>query len=175
MVRGAGARRDADGDGYGLLHAIMASAANKDAWGVPKVQWNPCQNEGAQKAPTQHQPRPACVSELQTIIGTMAEKYQLPIALMGWCALRFGGTVALERADLDVTRRSIQIRKGVVRVEGERRLETPKNRETRVVHYPPHLDAMVKRRLTTYAEPGRAGKLITSGAGEYLSQSTLNG
>jgi len=160
---------------YGLLHAILASAAKKNMRGVSKIQWNPCQIEGAQKAPTQHQARPASVAELQTIIGAMTEKYQLPIALMGWCALRFGETVALERGDLDVERRSIQIRKGVVRVEGERRLDTPKNGKTRVVHYPPHLDAIVKRHLTLYADPGRAGKLFTSGTGEYLSQSTLNG
>jgi integrase len=73
----------------------------------------------------------------------MMDRYQLPIALMGWCALRFGETVALERADVDLVRRAIQIKKGVVRVEGERRLDTPKNRRTRVVHYPPHLDDMV--------------------------------
>jgi integrase len=105
----------------------------------------------------------------------MMERYQLPIALMGWCALRFGETVALERADVDVVRRSIQIKKGVVRVEGERRLDTPKNRRMRVVHYPPHLDDMVKRHLDLYAESGRAGKLFPSRTGGYLSQSTLNG
>jgi len=160
---------------YGLLHAIMASAAKKDARGTSRIQWNPCQIEGAQKAPTQHQPRPASVAELQTIIDSMMERYQLPIALMGWCALRFGETVALERADVDVVRRSIQIKKGVVRVEGERRLDTPKNRRMRVVHYPPHLDDMVKRHLDLYAEPGRAGKLFPSRTGGYLSQSTLNG
>jgi integrase len=160
---------------YGLLHAIMASAAKKDMRGVSKIQWNPCQIEGAQKALTQHQARPASVAELQTIIDNMMERYQLPIALMGWCALRFGETVALERADVDVVRRSIQIKKGVVRVEGERRLDTPKNRRMRVVHYPPHLDDMVKRHLDLYAEPGRAGKLFPSRTGGYLSQSTLNG
>lgn len=160
---------------YGLLHAIMASAAKKDMRGVSKIQWNPCQIEGAQKAPTQHQARPASVAELQTIIDNMMERYQLPIALMGWCALRFGETVALERADVDGVRRSIQIKKGVVRVEGERRLDTPKNRRMRVVHYPPHLDDMVKRHLDLYAEPGRAGKLFPSLTGGYLSQSTLNG
>ena len=64
--------------------------------------------------------------------------------------------------------------KGVVRVAGERRLDTPKNRRMRVVHYPPHLDDMVKRHLDLYAEPGRMGKLFPSGTGGYLSQSTLN-
>jgi len=43
-----------------------------------------------------------------------------------------------------------------------------------VVHYPPHLDDMVKRHLDLYAEPGRMGKLFPSGTGGYLSQSTLN-
>ena len=160
---------------YGLLHAIMASAAKKDMRGVSRIPWNPCQIEGAQKAPTKHQARPASVAELQTIIDLMSERYRLPIALMGWCALRFGETVALERTDIDVARRSIQIRKGVARVAGERRLDTPKNRRMRVVHYPPHLDDMVKRHLDLYAEPGRMGKLFPSGTGGYLSQSTLNG
>lgn len=160
---------------YGLLHAILASAAKKDVRGVSRIQWNPCQIEGAQRAATQHQARPASVAELQVIIDGMDERYQLPIALMGWCALRFGETIALERADVDVVRRSIQIKKGVVRVAGERRLDTTKSRKTRVVHYPPHLDPMMKRHLDLYAEVGRTGKLFPSGTGGYLSQSTLNG
>jgi integrase len=126
--------------------------------GVSKIQWNPCQIEGAQKAPTQHQARPASVAELQTIIDNMMERYQLPIALMGWCALRFGETVALERADVDVVRRSIQIKKGVVRVEGERRLDTPKNRRMRVVHYPPRRHGEASSR--PLRRVGQSGQIV---------------
>lgn len=160
---------------YGLLHAIMTRAASTDATGSALIPFNPCQILGAQKAPTQHDARPATARELQDIIAAMPERHQLAIALLGWCALRFGEAIALERRDIDPARRRLKIRKAVVRVNNERKLDTPKNHRQREVTYPPHLDALVENHLAHHAQKGPTGKLFPSSTGGYLSQSTLNG
>lgn len=159
---------------YSLMHSIMASAT-KSLGGPPLIEYNPCQVEGGQFAETKHETKIATETELETIIQNMAPRHRLAIALMGWCGLRFGECMALERGDIDQQAKVVKITKGVVLVNRERRLDTPKDRERRDVHYPEFLDAMITKHLEKYAQPGPHGKLFPASDGGYLSQSTLTG
>ena len=160
---------------YSLLHAILATAAKPDRTGRTLIPTNPCILDGAQKATTLHEARPASPAEIGVILANMAPPYRLPVALMYWCALRFGETVALERGDVDLRNRRVRVNKGVVKLKDGRRLDSTKNRTGRSVAYPPHLDELIREHLDNYAGPGSSGRLFTNSSGGYLAQSTLNG
>ncbi len=160
---------------YGLMHAIMKSAATPDGHGHSLIEANPCRLNGAQKADTAKEGQAISRDELIAVIDGMPPHHRLIIALMGWCGLRFGEAIALTRSDLDTKRRKVHVKKAVVRVDRKMLLDSTKNRQVRSVTYPSHLDELVESHLTLYAEEGTNGKLFSSRSGGYLSQSTLNG
>lgn len=160
----------ANAHAYALLRSILKEAAKRDPRIVPPV------IPGASKARTRHQPEPATLAELTTIVENMPPRHQLAILLMAWCALRFGEVTELRRQDIDLRRGRIRVRRAVVLVNKERRVTTPKSGAgIRDVAIPPHLLPMVKAHLAQYAQPGPTGLLFPSSSGGHLSQSTLNG
>ncbi len=121
---------------------------------------------------------PATVAELEVIVSHMKPpQYRLAILLMAWCALRFGEVTELRRSDIDVRRKNrIHVQRGVVLVDGERQVTTPKSEAgIRWVTIPPHLVPVVREHLDTYVERRPDALLFTGRNGGHLAQSTLNG
>lgn len=160
----------ANAHAYALLRGILKTAAKKDR------RIDPPAIEGAAKAKTKHETEPATLDELAIIVDNMAPKYRLAILLMTWCALRFGEVAELRRQDVSLGTGKVRVRRGVVRVYGERRVTTPKSGAgARDVTIPPHLVPLVKAHLDEHAQPGPSGLLFPGANGAQVSQSTLNG
>ena len=64
--------------------------------------------------------------ELEALTMAMPERYRLMILLASWCGLRFGEITELRRHDVDLTDGVVNIRRAVVRVDGEFIIGTPK-------------------------------------------------
>jgi integrase len=160
----------ANAHAYTLLRGILKAAAKKDR------RIDPPTIEGASKAKTKHETEPATLDELAVIVENMQPRYRLAILLMTWCALRFGEMAELRRQDVSLRTNKLRIRRGVVRVYGERRVTTPKSGAgARDVTIPPHLVPLVKAHLEEHAQPGPSGLLFPGANGAQVSQSTLNG
>ena len=67
----------------------------------------------------QHKVRPATLAELEALTEAMPERYRLMVLLAAWCALRFGELTELRRGDVDTKDGVLQVRRAVVRVDGE--------------------------------------------------------
>lgn len=157
---------------YSLLHLIMKSAEAEKI-----IAKNPCTIRGATQAKTVHRVEPATIAEIEIIVANMLPKYRLAILLMAWCALRFGEVTELRRSDIDIKRRNrIHVQRGVVLVDGDRQVTTPKSDAgVRWVSIPPHLIKMIKDHLSEHVGPRPDDLLFTARDGGHLSQSTLNG
>ena len=56
----------------------------------------------------------ATLAELEVIVTAMPPRYRLMVLLAAWCQLRFGELTELRRADIDLKRSVIRVRRGVV-------------------------------------------------------------
>ena len=88
---------------------------------------NPCRVENATATKRKHQPRPATLDELSTIVDAMPVKYRPMVLLASWCAMQFGELTELRRDDVDLDGGVIHVRRGVVRVDGEFIVGDPKS------------------------------------------------
>ena len=101
---------------------------------------NPCTIRGAGNCTRVHKIKPATLAELEAIVAAMPERLRVMMLLASWCGLRFGELTELRRGDVDTKAGVLRIRRGVVRVEGEYIVGTPKSDAgTRDVAIPPHL------------------------------------
>jgi integrase len=154
---------------YGLLHAIMTTAASHGLIDV-----NPCVIRGAGTSRRAITIRPATLPELEMITNEMPERYQLMVLLASWCALRFGELVALRRMDIDTSGEVVRVHRGVVRVDGE--LQAGRTKSTagvRDVAIPPHLMPMVQRHLTKHVGGDNDSLLFQAHHGGHLAASTF--
>lgn len=92
---------------YALLRAILSTAVADEI-----VAANPCRTRGAGMAPRSRRVEPATLDELALLVEHMPERYG-PLVLIGaWCGLRFGELAELRRSDVDLTTRTIHVRRG---------------------------------------------------------------
>lgn len=138
---------------YSLLRAVLQTAFQDDL--IPA---NPCRIRGAsnsRRASTTDLPTPVQVHQLADEMGitrnnddTTRElaggKYRAATLVAAWCGLRFGELTELRRGDLvfddDGLPVRIKVRRGVVRVDGEFLVQTPKSGAgMRDVTIPPHI------------------------------------
>jgi integrase len=155
---------------YGLLRTIM-----QNAWQRDLIPANPCRLRGAGSTRPAHQTQPATVAELDTIRAAMPERYRAMVDLAAWCALRYGEVTELRRADVDLTRKVVHVRRGVVRVGSEFVVGDPKSHAgVRSVSIPPHLLPVLAEHLAEHV--GRdPGALMFPAAGDrdrHLAPST---
>jgi integrase len=97
---------------------------------------------------------------------------------MAWCALRFGEVTELRRRDIVLggDNPRIKVRRGVVLVDGERKVTTPKSDAgERDVTIPPHLIPAIREHLDRFADPGPDGLLFTATQGGHLALKSLTG
>lgn len=160
---------------YSLLRAIMTTAADPTKNnGRPLIPFNPCGITGGGATSRAKQPRPASLSELETLVAAMPERYRLMALLAAWCAMRFGELAELRRDDVKTRTGVIHVRRGVVRANGQTIVKKPKSEASvRDVAIPPHLLPMVREHLLQHAQPGKEGLLFPSAGGTHLQPSTL--
>lgn len=152
---------------YSLLSTILATAASE---GIADT--NPCTISGAGNTERRVKIRPATLAELETIAAEMPERLRLMVLLAAWCALRFGELAELRRKD--IVGNVIQVRRGVVRVDGEMRVTTPKSAAGfRDVTIPPHLLPMVEQHLERHTRAGRESLLFAAVNGGHMQPSSL--
>lgn len=154
---------------YGLLRTILGQAERDDL-----IDRNPCHIRGAGNTKRARKIKPATLVELETLVAAMPERYRLMVLLAAWCALRFGELAELRRGDVNTRDGILHVRRGVVRVPGEKIVKKPKTEAgVRDVAIPPHLLPMVREHLLQHAEPGKDGLLFPAKSGGQLAPSTL--
>jgi integrase len=154
---------------YGLLRTIMGTAVSDGL-----IPTNPCQIRGAGTASRVIKIRAASLTELQTIVTTVPDRYRMLILLAAWCALRFGELTELRQKDIDLDKRVIHVQRGVVRVDGKAIVGTPKSEAgIRDVAIPPHLIELLREHISIHAEPGPDGLLFPARSGSHLAQASL--
>jgi integrase len=154
---------------YGLLRTIMGTAVTDG-----KIPANPCVIRGGGSAKRAVTIRPASLDELAKLVDAMPENQRVMILLASWCAMRFGELTELRRADVDVDDGIIRIRRGVVRVDGQFKVTTPKSEAgVRDVHVPPHLMPALRDHLVDHVEPGQDSLLFGAAHGGHLAPATL--
>jgi len=131
---------------YSLLSSILGSAVRDEI-----IAANPCRIVGAGRTNRVHKIRPASVDEITTLTAAMPERLQLMVLLASWCALRYGETIELRRADIDLSAEVIRVRRAAVRVGGTFEITTPKSDAgVRDVAIPPHLIPTIEDHLAKH-------------------------
>jgi integrase len=154
---------------YGLLRTIFGTAVTDEL--IPA---NPCRIKGASKVKRSIQITVLEPAEVDALAAAMPDRLAAMVQLSFWAALRFGETVALTRDDLDLEARTVNVRRAVVRADGEVIVGDPKTAAgRRVVHLPPHIVGGLKRHLDTYVEPKGSALLFPATTGDYLSPSSV--
>ncbi len=152
---------------YSLLSTIMATAASE---GI--ADQNPCTISGAGNTERRVKIKPATLSELEIIATEMPQRLRLMVLLAAWAAMRFGELAELRRGDIDGS--VIRVRRGVVRVDGEMRVTTPKSAAgSRDVTVPPHLMPLVAKHLQNHTGSARDALLFSAVNGRHLQPSAL--
>jgi integrase len=146
---------------YSLLRTILGSAASHRP--KPLIPFNPAHIRGAGSVAPAHKTKPATLAQLETIVNTLPDRYQLMALLASWCAMRFGELAELRRSDLDLEINLIQIRRGVVRVRGQMIVGPPKtDAGVRDVAIPPHLMQAVHHHLANHVGPASDALMFSS-------------
>ncbi|WP_256841468.1 tyrosine-type recombinase/integrase [Ornithinimicrobium cryptoxanthini] len=135
---------------YGLLRSILATAVADEILAA-----NPCKIRGGGTTTRARRVEPPTLDQLATLVTHMPDRYQALVHLGAWCGLRFGEMAELRRADLDLTTGVVHIRRGVVRVDGQVSVGTPKSAAgIRDVAIPPHLIPVLGDHLAMHVAPG---------------------
>lgn len=154
---------------YALLRTILGTAVADEL-----LTANPCAIRGAGSAKRVHQVKPASLDEITALVAAMPERYRVLTLLAAWCGLRFGELAELRRKDVDLTHGVLHVRRGVVLVNGQHVVGTPKSSAgVRDVAVPPHLLPALAAHLAEHAEPGRGGLLFPAVQGGHLSPTGL--
>lgn len=156
---------------YALLRTILGSALEEGL-----VTMNPCAIRAAGKAKRARKIEPATLDELAAIVESLPDQWAMLVHLSAWCALRFGEVTELRRGDVDLTRQLLKVRRGVVYVDGEAIVGTPKTEAgSRDVAIPPHLVEPLADHLAGHVQTGREALLFPSltDSSQHLSHGTF--
>ena len=159
---------------YSLLRTIFTSAASERPH--PLIPYNPAHIRGAGNTQRLHKVGPATLSELETIVEELPERYKLMALLAAWCAMRFGELTELRRKDIDLVNNRVKITRGVVRAGGKFIVGLPKSDAgVRDVAIPPHLLPVVKAHLKNQTGRGKDALLFPAAAdsNSHMAPSTL--
>jgi integrase len=154
---------------YGLLRTIMNTAVADEVIGA-----NPCRVRGGGSARRVKKIRPASLPELEILVKALPDRYRLMALLACWCGLRFGELAELRRSDVDVKNGVVHVRRGVVRINGGRKVKGPKSEAgKRDVAIPPHLMPAVKDHLAGHVKASRDALLFPAVHGGHMAPATL--
>jgi len=154
---------------YSLLRTITRTAVAEDL-----IAASPCTVPGAGSSKRVHKVKPATLPEIGALVEAMPSRYRVMTLLAAWCGLIFGELAELRRKDIDTANGVLRVRRGVVRVQGEAMVGTPKSTAgIRDVAVPPHLLPALKEHLGEHAQGGREGLLFPALGGGHLSPTGL--
>lgn len=154
---------------YSLLRSVLNTAVERRI-----IDRNPCQIRGAGNVTRKKHIEPATLTELDTIVKTVPQRYKAMILLAAWCALRFGELTELRRSDLDMSKGLVKVRRGITWVKvDEDDLEYEDDEKTdsvigdpksdagkRNVAIPPHVIPALKEHLRQMPVTGRDALLF---------------
>lgn len=146
---------------YSLLRTILQTAVMDEMLEV-----NPCKIRGAGTTRRAREIEPATLEELAIATEAMPERLRAAVPLTAWCALRFGEMAELRRADVDLRRGVVHVRRAVTQAAGERWVGDPKSAAgTRTVAVPPHLVPMLREHLAEHVGRSRDALLFPAADG----------
>jgi integrase len=156
---------------YSLLRTILETARTRDRLITEE---NPCLVRGAGTVRRAIKPKPATLSQLETITTEMPEQYRAMVLLASWCAMRFGELVELRRKDIDLDDEVVHVRRAAVRVDGGWVEGDPKSDSgIRDIAIPPHLIEPLRQHLAKHVERPKESLLFPAKNGGHLQPSTL--
>ena len=155
---------------YSLLRSILTTAADHDL-----IEANPCRIRGAgSTGKAAHKVRPASLEQLGAVIEAMPDQYRALVLVAAWGGLRFGEAAALRRVDVEPDGSVVHVRRGVVRVRGQRVEQGTKTEAgKRDVTMPPHLWPVLVGHLAEHVGRARTALLFPAADGLWLSPETL--
>ena len=116
------------------------------------------------------------IAEVDALTAAMPEPWRIAVELAGWCHLRVGEVLGLERRDVDLLHRRIKVERTAYDVGGKLYLGPPKTAAgRRTVSVPPHLLPALQRHLEDSVGPDPSSPLLTGIKGGRLGRHPLNG
>lgn len=156
---------------YGLLRTILGTAVVDEL-----IASNPCRIRGGGSTKRDKTITVATIPEVEKIAENMPDRLRAMIWLAAWCGLRYGEVTELRRSDIDLRGQVVRVRRGVVRVEGEVIVDTPKSSAgIRDVSIPPHVVPLIAEHLKRHTGKAPGSLLFPSVEGEHLPPTTFYG
>ncbi|OBI92875.1 tyrosine-type recombinase/integrase [Mycobacterium asiaticum] len=132
---------------------------------------NPCRVKGATKVRRARAVTHIESVEVDALAAKMPEHLAAMVLLAGWCGLRFGELIALDRDDLAADGSTVSVAKSYTRRNGTTEIAAPKSQTSiRVVVTPPHIRDALVTHLAEHVTAGPKAALFTDPAGERISE-----
>jgi len=152
---------------YGRLHSIVATAVS-DGLLSP----NPC-DLVVKKPPRKVKPAELTPSEVAQLAKNIEpQQFAAFVLIGGWCGLRLGELIGLQRADISDDASIITVARQIDH-EGGCRVDTVKQGEEHTVVVPPHIRADIKHHIDTYVGSEPTALLFSSPRSCHLSESAV--
>ncbi len=137
---------------YRLLSTICRTAVDDDL-----IVRSPCRVKGAASEKTPERPV-ASIAELAAAVAAAPDHYQSALLLAGWCQLRRGEVLGLQRKDVNIERASLTVMRSWVQTPGgEVVMGPPKTKAgRRTVAIPSHILPILESHLQTVGESPEA-------------------
>lgn len=157
-------------DAYRLLRAILNTAVADELIAV-----SPCKVKGAGQVRSPERPV-ASVAELQAAVEAAPERYRLALLLPGWCQLRRGEVLGLQRRDVDLLHATIRVERAWSAPMGKApTLGPPKTAAgTRTLAVPANVLPALEWHLDHYVPADPVAWLFGTRSGTALSPRNLN-
>ena len=156
--------------GYRLLRAILNTAVAEDEL----LTVNPCKIKGAGEERAAERPV-LTIGQVYRLAGVVPDRWRAFILLSTFTSLRWGEITALTRRDLDLTARTVTVRRQFVTVRGGLSEGPPKSRAgLRVVSFPTRLVPDLERHLGSYSGEGLAGLVFPNEHGQPVRRGNFN-
>lgn len=154
---------------YGLLHAILNTAVSDGLLAT-----NPAQIRGAQSTPTKRQSIVLTPSEIAKLaIDIRPVEMKAAVLILGWCGLRFGELIGLQRDSISADCSVINVNCGVTHRGGQCYVSSPKSGRIRSVTVPPHIQADLREHLAHHVADEPDALLFVASRGCHYSERTL--
>ena len=135
---------------YRLLRGILNTAVVEDEL-IPS---NPCKIKGAGEERADERPA-LSIGQVYELVELVPDRWRAFVLLTTFASLRWGEVTALSRADLDLEKRTVRIRRQFTAVPGGIEVGPPKSRAgVRIVSFPASIVPELQHHLDTFSGPG---------------------
>jgi integrase len=149
-LRGPGGRTSI-AQSYRFLRTVMNAAVAEGA--IPR---NPCQLSGAGTDRATERPV-ASPAQVAALMEAITPRYRAAVLLAAWCGLRRGEVVGLHRADVDIDRGTVRVRRNRIELDDGEAFDVPPKTEAgrRTIAIPPHVLPILRVHLESWAGKDR--------------------